>query len=295
MLLVLSLLDACTSTVDDDPVVADGAATAPRHPAAVWTADEAATAMKEAVRFGMPNSSTLVATFRDMLSHGSDACPGPGWQQGGLSYFPVDGCTSDDGYWYQGVGGTTITWLDEDQDGRFDSFLEGMKTDGTMRTPAGTLFTFGGAVNFEYAGTPEGGGTYEAEFLGTYKYEDADDLWLASGTSTGMYLDGTLSPTAPPTLVAEGGFTVDGVSVSAQEFTIGGACGEKPSGMFGVRDDQGYWYDLTYDEGTCDGCGTVRFDDGREELGQACADVSPAFLLGLDQIRVDMADALGAQ
>ncbi|MSQ02588.1 MAG: hypothetical protein EXR71_11990 [Myxococcales bacterium] len=294
MLALVSLLAGCTEAAVDDPVVAIGAATSPRHPGAVWTGEEAAVAMKEAVRFGMPTTSALVSTFRDMLSHGSDECPGPGWQEGGLSYFPLDGCTSADGYWYQGVGGTTLGWYDDDMDGVFDGFLQAMKTDGTMADPKGVLFTFGGQASFRYLGTPEGGGTYEAEFLGSYRYEGSDELWLSAGTSTGMYVDGTFSPTELPTMVAEGGFTVGGVSISAQGFTLGGACGERPSGSLGVRDDQGYWYDLRYDESTCDGCGTVWFD-GREDLGPACVDVGPAFLMGLEQIRADMAGALVAR
>lgn len=291
MLAFFSLLTACTEVIVDDPVVADGAATAPRHPDATWTAEQAAVAMMDAVIYGMPASSPLVTTFRDMLSHGSDECPGPGWEVGGLTYFPVAGCTSTDGYWYQGVGGTTFSWEDFDSNGQYDGFLQEMKTDGSMRDPAGLVFTFGGLIAFQYLGTPEEGGTYEAEFLGTYRYEGSDEMWLRLGTSTAMYLSGTFPPTGPATLSADGGFTVDGVSVSAQGFNIGGACGELPSGTFAVRDDQGYWYDLTYDESTCDACGTVSFD-GREELGVACADVRPAFLTSLDQIRDDMAATL---
>lgn len=293
-LLVLSL--ACTSTENevDTSSFVDVEAASPRHPDAAFTAEEVGTELLERVKYGAPATPALVATFIELLSHGDDACPGPGYAAQAMEYYPPQGCTAESGYWYQGVGSAGYGWRDDDGDGRVESYLEAMKVDGTMADPDDNRFTFGGSVSFEFTGDPVSGGSFEAAFLGSYQYPASDTMWLREGASTGYYLVGSIDAAKVWSYEADGGFSVGGEAVSLQGFTLHGACGTMPTGTVGVRDDQGYWYDLTYDETTCDGCGEVIFD-GRQSLGQACADITPGMMSFSLDISANMASALEPQ
>lgn len=285
---------ACTAETGDDSAELAGEAAAPRHPEAAFTAEEVGTQLKERVRFGAPSTPALIDTFASMLRQGDDECPGPNREEQALEYYPPQGCTADSGYWYQGVGGAGYGWRDDDHDGRFEAYAEFMKVDGTMADPEGNRFTFGGSLAFELSGDPVGGGTFEAAFLGSYEYPGSDTGWLQAGVSTGYYLEGTVDGAGVWALEANGGFAVGGQAVSLERYTINGACGTMPTGTVGVRDDLGYWYDLTYDETTCDGCGEVTFD-GRKPLGTACADITPGMMSVVIEIGANMARSLEEQ
>lgn len=292
--MIFTLLFAACGTADtgDTGGADDGAATSPRHPDAEWTAEEAAAEMKEGFRLGVPMTPPLVSTFMDMVSHGDELCPGPDYTQFILSVYESSGCSSASGYWYQGAGGAGAGWYDFDGDGFLDFYMESMKVDGSMRDPGGNTFEFGGAVIFEFDGDPVAGGTFEAEFLGTYHYPVSSSLWLQAGSSSALYMSGSIGADGMWTAEASGGFAVDGRPISLSDFTINGACGQFPTGTVGVRDAVGYWYDLTYDETTCDGCGEVVFDR-RESLGRACFDATLGMMSSLLEIQASMQDAIG--
>lgn len=292
-MLPVLFIAACGAPAEDDSgPVGSSEMSQPRHPTAAYTADEAATALKEGVRFGLPLPPPAINTWRSFMEHGDDLCPGGGWAFGALEVLPSEGCTADSGYWYQGVGSGQANWYDEDGDGLLDQYLEDMKTDGSMRDLEGQRFIFGGALMFKFTGIPGEAGTYTAENLGTYEYAGADDEWMKAGASTGSYLSGTIDREGAWTLLANGGFTVGDQSVGFNDFSINTACPGAASGTIGIRDGSGYWYDLTYDEATCDSCGDVVFD-GREALGRGCVDVGPAFVLSFNDILSRMADSAG--
>lgn len=280
----LAIALACTADgVEDSGPTGSTEMSEPRHPEAAYTAEEAASALREAVRFGIPLPPPTVATWRELMAHGDDECPGGQWDHGALEVFPPDGCTAASGYWYQGVGSAQANWMDEDRDGNLDLYRQEMKTDGAMMDAEGNKFYFGGAILLELSGTPEAGGTYEAEILGTYGYPLAESLWMQAGASTGSYLSGEIAADGSFTLLGNGGFTVGEQSVGMEDFTMNVGCPGLPGGTLGVRDEAGYWYDLTYDETTCDSCGEVVFDN-TQSLGRACAEVTPAFESSFDEV-----------
>ena len=289
MLPVLFIAACGAPSEDDSGAMGSSEMSRPRHPTAAYNAEEAANALKEGVRFGLPLPPPAINTWREFMLHGDEICPGGGWEFGALEVFETQGCTADSGYWYQGVGSGLASWTDEDGDGLLDQYREDMKTDGSMRDLDDQRFIFGGAMRFEFTGIPGEAGTYTAEILGTYAYPGADDLWMQAGASTGSYLSGTIDRDDNWTLLANGGFTVGDQSVGFADFSINTACPGKPSGTIGIRDDAGYWYDLTYDESTCDTCGDIVFD-GREALGRVCVDVGPAFDLSFNDILGRMAE-----
>lgn len=280
---MLLFLAGCTSPPPVDSEPTEEVAAAPHHPVAGYTADEAAGVLTEAVRFGIPLTPPLVDLWRGFLSMGDDACPGPERVSDALEVFDAVGCTAASGFWFQGVGGGQASWLDEDRDGQPDEYREAMKTDGSMRDALGQTFLFGGSLLFRFYATPGQSGNYEAEILGTYRFSGAKTGWLAEGTSTASYLSGTIEADGRWTLLANGGFSVGTQAVGLADFGYNTACPDMPSGTISIRDADGYWYDLVYDESSCDACGEVWFD-GRQDLGRACADVGPAFRMSFDEM-----------
>jgi hypothetical protein len=283
-----SWLLACAVVADEDDFVpaAAGESSRPRHPDAAYTAEEAAAQMKEAVRFGLPSTADLWSVWTELVSHGDNDCPGSANGEMALEVFDPNGCTAGSGYWYQGVGGGGVGWIDEDGDGSRELYLEALKADGTMRTPDGTSFRFGGDMSL----TARGDARYaevSAELLGTYSYPSSTALWLAEGASSALYMEGTREDNVWK-LTLNGGITVTEQAVGFKDYGLNGACGAYPSGAAAVRDNVGYWYELVYDETTCDGCGEVTFDHN-QPLGRACVDLSPAILFALTATEVSMA------
>ena len=283
------LFAACgpSSGTDSAPFFGSDEVSEPHHPDAAYTADEAAQLLVDGVQYGYPMPGPLVNLWKEFLGNGDETCPGGGYIGGGLSTTQVDGCVADSGYWYNGVGGSGMGWTDEDWDGDQDTFFLNMKTDGAMADPEGNVFSFGGDMKIEVTGTPMEGGPFEGYILGSYTYAGSDVPWIREGVSTASYIDGTVDKTGAWTLNVDGGFSVAGVAVSMVNFGIHGVCGDAPTGTIGVRDASGYWYDLTYDETTCDSCGTVTFDH-RESLGHACANVTPAFVESMSTFAADL-------
>ncbi len=290
-MVLLAAIVGC-SDLDDDGFVAavDGASSAPRHPDAVYSAEEAAYQMKEAVRFGLPSVVDLWGVWSEFLSHGDSECPGGGSEQTALEVFDPMGCTAASGYWYQGVGGGGIGWTDSDGDSRPDMYLEMLKADGTMRSDDGATFRFGGDMSLFATGDMDYA-VVSAALLGSYEYLEASAGWLTQGSSSALYMEGTREAGVWK-LTLNGGITVTDQAVGFRDYGFNGVCGAFPSGSAAVRDDVGYWYELEYDETTCDGCGEVVFDHN-QSLGRACADLSSAVQFSL--IPTDMAMSEGGQ
>lgn len=287
MLLSVGLL-ACTEgeVGNDFRPDAGGLSSGPRHPEASYTAEEAAYQMKEAVRFGLPSGADLWAVWSELLGHGDATCPGPGAAQDKfMEVFDPEGCEAKSGYWFQGVGGGGLGWMDTDGNGQEDTYIEQLKGDGSMRTPEGAVFEFGGDVEFRMSGDMEYG-EVSAEILGSYSFEAASASWLAAGSSSALYMEGTREGGVWK-LTLNGGATVAEQAVAFEDYGLNGVCGGLPSGRAAVRDSVGYWYELTYDETTCDGCGEVVFDHD-QSLGRACADLSPAILYALTPTDLNM-------
>lgn len=287
MFLMAGLL-ACTEVEVGDNFHPDSGAVSsgPRHPEASYTAEEAAHQLKEAVRFGLPSGSDLWEVWSEFLGHGDATCPGPSAaQEKSLQVFDPAGCEAASGYWYQGVGGGGLGWLDTDGNGQEDLYIELLKGDGSMRTPEGGLFEFGGSVEVFVSGDMQYADV-SAEILGTYSYPDATANWLAEGSSSALYLEGTREA-GTWKLTLNGGATVAEQAVDFDDYGLNGACGAFPSGVAAVRDTVGYWYELHYDEATCDGCGEVLFDHDKS-LGRGCADLSAAILYALTPTDLNM-------
>ncbi len=279
--MLLSLLLACATLALDAPTPVDGAA-APVPPLAqpVWTADQTATAIESALASGVPLPSPALDLWFDLLSHGTEDCPGGAYQEGVLTALAGGGCTAPTGYRFSGAGLGARGWSDSDSDGVDDTWTEELKADGQIRDPEGAAFFFGGAMSLTLSGTREAGGPFIGEVLGTYRYEHAENTWLRAGTSTATYVSGSIAGDGSFRFQGDGGFAVGQAALVMVDLQLGGVCGDNPTGGLGIRDPDGRWVDLTYDDATCDGCGKVVFD-GRIELGSACTEVREPFVTAM--------------
>ena len=285
------LLLACEVEPSDsgDSVPVDSEVEQPHHPDAELTSDEAGAQLKEAVRFGLPTAIGIVDAYEGLMSAGDSTCPGEGFSSGWLEVFLAEGCESTSGIWYQGAAGGSSDPLDDDMNGSTDGFGYRFKGDATIIDANGFTFKMGGYTELNLYTSQGDGYAFDGEFYGSYSYPGAPQPWLQQGVSAALDIAGTLVTPEEFEISVNGGFGTDDQAVFATEFVIGGACAEMPSGTIGFRDDRGYWYDLTFDETTCDGCGDVLFD-GRESLGVGCADVVEAFRSSI----FEMDDALHA-
>ncbi|HND34675.1 MAG TPA: hypothetical protein PLA94_31945 [Myxococcota bacterium] len=276
MLLMLPLW-ACTADApasEEDPVVSEG----PRHPDAVWTAEEVGAAVKGALEGGLPNPVVIAGTFQELLSHGDDRCPGGDFRRGGLEVFNPEGCLASSGYRYEGAaGGSDVVCSDspDDSDEFVDRCAAALRGDAHITDPEGHSFLVGGYVAYELAGDPVAGGEISADLYGTWGYPAAPESWLAGELSMAMQVQARWTFDRIDQMQVTGGFSTTQATVDMRALSFDGACGDAPTGAVGIRGAEGYWYDLSFDPESCDHCGEVTFDH-RESLGRACADLRPA-------------------
>lgn len=283
---LMLLLGACSSGSAglDSGVAVETGMDAPHHPDAALTTDETAAGFREATALGLPLPMGIVNTWTSLLMEGDETCPGGNWAQGMLDVYGGEGCRSASGVWYQGAGGGGSEGFDPDGDGRPDGVAYAWKGDATIIDATGARCELGGLTELGIVSDGSGNYSVDALVFGTFGYEAAMDAWFAEGVSASVTLTGTLAADGTSDISITGGFGTGTQAIFLSEFRIGGECGDAPTGTIGFRDDQGYWYDLTFDTTTCDGCGEVVFD-GRQSIGVGCADgweVIPHSFVGID-------------
>jgi hypothetical protein len=244
------------------------------------TADDVAAALSEAVRFGVPSFVGWRKAWDEAMAHAEDTCP-EGYQTTGLFevYDPL-GCTTSEGWTYSGVGGSGGAW-----DLESNSFRAAWKVDLWVANPEDQKLSAGGhgESTMEFDGEQEM--TFQSEMYGTYGWE-ASQSWLHDGVSVAYEATGG-SSAANAWGNLTGGFTLgENETIYLSDLSWGDtACGTAPTGEIALRDANGRWYRLQFDESSCDGCGVVDFDN-RHDLGTTCVDLLPA----LESFVLDMVD-----
>lgn len=215
-------------------------------PDPTYTGQQVGDVLNMSLTLGLPDPSSLLATFQGMFA-GSDAdCPTIDGDYSMTLY--VAYCNSDAGWTYQGVSGF------EPGNGA-DFWLMGdcyiTDADGHTYTCAGEL---------ERTTTDDG---FELKMTGIWGYEASPTPWIAkvpsmalweSKDADGVHLDGSYGS----------GETY----MYFDEVTVADGC---PTGAVWLRDPAGSWYVLTFGE-SCDGCGEVTYGD--EDLGEACINMA---------------------
>jgi hypothetical protein len=244
------------------------------------TADEAVAAISAALRFSIPAFPILASTWDDVFENASDTCP-PNYLAFGTFDVPLaEGCTTDEGWNFSGVGGAQGDWLKSG-----DQYFFGWKTDFNITDPEGEVFKGGGQGDASVAYDGAGSITYDLETYGIFEYPQGE-LWMAEGASLAYFATGTYSDDDDYGTITGGYSYGGGETLYFDAFSWQRSeCDGYPVGDIYFRDQSARWYRWRFDAKSCDGCGDVVFDD-EVELGQACLDIRPA-LTGFGQLMLE--------
>ena len=178
-----------------------------------------------------------------------------GWVSGPVNAQPIAGSNSSEPHSTKNNTGQ----LDDGEEYRLDL---GMVASFELTDASGSTFTGGGGFILA-RGPIESGISWSAQIGGTYRYPAAGG-WFGEGIEAGLYLDGLLG--IRNVLTIDGGIGWSGVDLYFHEMTlILTPVNCTLEGTLSVRDDDGYWYDMTFDCGNC-----ARLMWGDQDLGEVC-------------------------
>ena len=255
---MLDPTDTATPEPEADPYIV---IETPSDPA--WTASELEGVLANAFATGIPDVLTMREHYRELMLQADDDCP-LYEDQNNDSWVGVwaSECTADSGTeffgtaLYQEQHGTTS------EDGEEYRLDLGMVASFELTDATGSTFTGGGGFILA-RGPIEFGISWSAQIGGTYHYPAAGG-WLGEGIEAGLYLDGLLG--VRNMLTIDGGIGWSGVDLYFHEMTFDSyTCDLYPEGTLSVRDEDGYWYDMTF---ACEPCAQLMW--GEQDLGEVC-------------------------
>lgn len=237
-------------------------------PEALWTAEEMGEYLSELIALGAPNPIDITSAFRTIMTMGDEDCPNDIYN---LSTIP-EGCDTDAGYHYAGIGWYYASdWIETTDGGQIDiSFSHG--GDFEILYPDGKRFAGGGGMSYI---SERDGQTIVSEFEvhGSWVEQTRVD-WLGVGFS-GVY-ESTV------TNYGGGDYAITmtgGIGVGDQHIYLDGAtwdttdaCAGALSGAISVRDARGFWTEWKLGD-DCDTCGSVTFHED-VDLGELCLDLT---------------------
>ncbi len=227
-----------------------------------WSAQEVGDALTRALSAPIDPGAVHDAYF-DLMGRGDAACPGNPTQ---LTDAVLYGCDAESGVHYAGI----TEWFEEPMDGPVPVMVRGLAGDFWIDAPEGVSLEGGG-----HCVEVRGDGVWVAEMAGSWIWGGGDD-WLADGFSGQL----TIEAIAGVYVLVDGAAHTSGTHWMASDLRLADACGSGPEGTLGLRDPNGGWYQLTFED--CDPCGTLTF--ANEAIGTACVDFAP-FLVALDDRR----------
>lgn len=245
-----------------------GLEVAPAAEATPWAApvsslEDHLAALAQMLPGGLPDPTQLDAVYDEVVTHGDDRCPiYEEIQEGDQSEVWSGGCTSAEGYAYEGL----VTHTDmHEKEGDLTVF-RGMGDLSSIRVTDvnGNTFTSGGEYFldlYEIAGQQ----VWASTVGGSWSYPGARG-WLGQGVTAAMLVEGSglRDETA---MRVDGGVTWPTVSLGFVEVEVDSAvCGGLPRGEVSLRDGSGHWYSLPF--AGCEPCATAYWDG--EAVGEAC-------------------------
>ncbi len=219
-----------------------------------WTTEQVGSRLSEAMG-NMPNPAEAFDTYVDLMSRGDPVCPGS-------EQIIVDtwlyGCDASTGYSYAGV----TDWLTGEYDVMGQPMpLSGIAGDFWIDTPEGDRLEGGGN-----AVVLTDGSVWIGDFTGSWRYTGGSD-WFAYGFSGRIALQ-----IIPGLFVqAEGAIDVMGTHLAMHELYLFETCDGGAQGAVSLRDPNGGWYRLQFEE--CTPCGELTFED--TPMGEGCVDFAP--------------------
>jgi hypothetical protein len=184
------------------------------------------------------------------FSHGDVDCPGEGTYMIGES---VEGCTSDQGWYYLGVGGYDEA-AGEDENGALNELT--ISGDLAIIGPALDHIDIGGRWNLITRDT----GTWRALVNGSWLEPENNLDWLATGMSAWLEYYLFVDDAGDNAVSMQGVLTLRGTSMTFEDVILGRAsCNGVPIGLVTVRDPDGGSWAIDFGE-ACTPCGTVSFE-----------------------------------
>jgi len=268
------LLVGCTP--ENTPPASDGAAgdTAADAPldyrdlAPQWTAEEAVAELEGVFALGWPSPAGARAAFDALLTYGDDVCPGNDL----ASITTLDGCYSESGYWYMGLGefATSETARNTDGVAYVEETLHTVNGDFEILTPDGREYTAGGLMDLSRSTYPDHIFAL-SNVRGSWQYTGSDDGWFQAGTSSDIRTAAQVG-SGVETVSFNGSYGVNHTYAYFDQLVMNNTCEwQTNGGTVALRQDDASTTLLTFAE-DCSGCATVTWEG--EELGVACADWS---------------------
>lgn len=291
--MLLLLLWSCTGATDTDTERVDDTnawtwSEETGETEALWTAEEVAEAIESTMDGGIPTTADLWRASWVVVEVAESEC---GWSARGFK--DLLGCETDTGWYLYGFVHLSTYPIDKaPQTGAYRNLVSDfIVIDDEART-----FDGGGEAVWAQATDSSLGTTQiSMELEGTWTVEAADE-WVPE--APGNRLDETLSAllTLDTTVTPNGNISAldGGVSIGTlpplvfETFEWGLSCEGGPSGVIRTRDSTGRWYDLVLSADTCDGCGTVLYDD--QSLGEACVDLGEDLDATVASLQVEVED-----
>lgn len=240
-----------------------------------WTAEEVA---QEAGAFfdadHRPWALTIMELYLALMAEGDEDCPG----HAEIILAPLEGCSASTGMTYVGIG-HMVTQETEDEAGELSSWSRYTAiADFQMYTPSGEEFIGAGSLRHGWSRGSDGRLSAEMQVRGSYRWTGAgpEDPWFETGVGSSLYVAASSGdPMGRESLRFVGSVDTRGKAVYFDDFEVDlGDCGGHPvGGRILLRQDDGSWVAMAFEEDVCSPCGEVTWNR-EESLGEACLDVN---------------------
>ncbi len=237
-----------------------------------WTAEEAAEIASSVFSPDtLPSALTVMEVYSELMARGDESCPG----DPDIIKAPLTGCVSESGMEYVGVGHLVVDEEHDDEGGltRWSGYTA--IADFQMYTPEGETFVGAGTLVHGWSWSEAEGTKGSTILIGSWRYSAAPEPWLKDGISTSFQVasrDGGADGQGG--LEFKGTLGTSETAVYFEEFDVAlGDCAGHPSGgSLHLRQDDGSWVELEFEDGACSSCAQVSWN-GVEDLGEGCLDV----------------------
>jgi hypothetical protein len=215
-------------------------------------------------------------------THADDLCPSI-QEHNGMDYWN-DRCTSRDGTEFRGwiLNFRGFEWQYEP--GVWMVEFAWLSGHAVLTFADGSTLSNFGDVMYQHSQLNDGKVSWQGQVFGDFWFTGPDgvDTWVQAETTNVTDFHYTLAPGGRRTAWFNADMAwfegpvaavrLEDVFLSEEDE----GCAAEPLGRVRVRDEDGRWYEVTFDpETTCDGCGTASLNG--QELGQVCIDTAPLF------------------
>ncbi len=238
------------------PVTESGGAELFQRPEPAWSAAEVDQELAALLAWGLPWPATVLQAMPTLMGGSDGSCP----QMNGANMETLIGCTSQTGWYYQGVS------IYSEQPSGWVLMGDFYGVD-----PQGNRAVGGGMIGLQQQ--QQGNAAVQvAFFTGTWGYPPVEG-WLGQTPSASLWIEAAEEGGQRQARIF-GGYGIDGIYASFDQVTLSSdRCGGAPQGSMSLRDPSGYWYQIVFDP-ACSGCATLLW--GEEEMGEVCPDLAGA-------------------